>query len=329
MEKTTIPATTVFSWDVEMHPRNLPPTQDRAVHVEVQATSKQEAINKAISQKPGHTWGEVRQLDELPPESDEITTESLTAVELESYKVEYRPAGSVDSRFFQTMARSAQHAANNCRKANPACTVVKTSLTTKGWKLGDSEPVERKPWRPSVEEGTYPTLEEIVGQAIGTGSMCWTDEVSGAVFDNVKAEWVVEGAIAEIRKLHESERFAAKNAIARLHEQLKASEELRLKTEQRLAKVQERTIGSYHYLVDADKIVPAWEDAPLKVHGAITWPNGAEEGETATEPAADPAWAGARDDDKLDLIRGLLSITSAQGSTMARFMRQVELILNA
>lgn len=60
---STVPQTHVGKWNVEMHPRNLPPTQDRAVHVEVMATSKQEAINKAISQKPGHTWGEVTPLN--------------------------------------------------------------------------------------------------------------------------------------------------------------------------------------------------------------------------------------------------------------------------
>lgn len=54
-------------------------------------------------------------------------------------------------------------------------------------------------WSPQVEEGAYPSIEEIVGQAIGTGSMCWLETPKG-VFDSTQAKWVAEGAAAAIKR---------------------------------------------------------------------------------------------------------------------------------
>jgi hypothetical protein len=63
-KESSVPETIVYSWRVPMQPRNMP--MAKWIDVEVQATSKQEAINKALSQRPGHTWGEVEQLDAVP-----------------------------------------------------------------------------------------------------------------------------------------------------------------------------------------------------------------------------------------------------------------------
>lgn len=60
--KTTIPQTILSHWDVELWPRNTN-REDTAFNIGVKATSKQEAINKALAQYPGHAWGRVVQLD--------------------------------------------------------------------------------------------------------------------------------------------------------------------------------------------------------------------------------------------------------------------------
>ncbi len=43
------------TWEVPMQPRNLPSAE--TILVEVEAVSAQDAISKALSAKPGHTWG--------------------------------------------------------------------------------------------------------------------------------------------------------------------------------------------------------------------------------------------------------------------------------
>lgn len=115
---------------------------------------------------------------------------------LNSYTVEFRPAGSTESRYFHAMARNKEEAMRNTRRANPACTVVgatDANLQT------HTETDHDEPWRPSVEPDTYPSIEEIVGQAVGTGSMCWHETPAG-IFDSTKAQWVVEGASAAIKR---------------------------------------------------------------------------------------------------------------------------------
>lgn len=61
-EKTEAPQTKLSDWQVRMTPRNL--DGKRSELIVVQATSKQEAINKALSRKPGHVWDSVIELDE-------------------------------------------------------------------------------------------------------------------------------------------------------------------------------------------------------------------------------------------------------------------------
>lgn len=58
---------------------------------------------------------------------------------------------------------------------------------------------QKTAWRPTVEPDAYPSIEEIVGQAIGTGSMCWL-EIPKGVFDDAQAKWVAEGAAAAIKR---------------------------------------------------------------------------------------------------------------------------------
>lgn len=115
---------------------------------------------------------------------------------LTSYTVEFRPAGSTESRYFHAMARNKEEAMRNTRKANPACTVVGATDTNLHAHVA-SEHAE--PWSPSVEPDTYPSIEDIVGQAIGTGSMCWL-EIPRGVFDSTQAKWVAEGAAAAIKR---------------------------------------------------------------------------------------------------------------------------------
>lgn len=68
-----------------------------------------------------------------------------------------------------------------------------------------AEDVAKIPWRPSVQPDTYPSIEEIVGQAIGTGSMCWVETPKG-VFDSTKAKWVVDGAMRAIKRTLEMDK---------------------------------------------------------------------------------------------------------------------------
>ena len=62
-----------------------------------------------------------------------------------------------------------------------------------------AEYMSKGPWRPSVEPDTYPSLEEIVGQAVGAGSVCWTSTPNG-IFKSEQAKWIVEGAVESIRR---------------------------------------------------------------------------------------------------------------------------------
>lgn len=65
----------------------------------------------------------------------------------------------------------------------------------------EGEASAREPWAPQRgSDGTPLTVREIVGQAIGTGSVCWDPRPSG-VFDSETASWVVDGAVAALANL--------------------------------------------------------------------------------------------------------------------------------
>lgn len=55
-------------------------------------------------------------------------------------------------------------------------------------------------WTPHVMQGDELTLANIIGQALGTASMCWSETPTG-IFDSERAVWVLEGAVAAIEKL--------------------------------------------------------------------------------------------------------------------------------
>lgn len=56
----------------------------------------------------------------------------------------------------------------------------------------------------SIFDGPNPpsTLEEVIGQAIGAGSVCW-EGLSGAVFQSEQASAIVDDVVAWIRKNYE------------------------------------------------------------------------------------------------------------------------------
>lgn len=63
--------------------------------------------------------------------------------------------------------------------------------------------IPSKAWTPSINEDEELTLANIIGQAIGTGSVCWTTVPEG-IFDSERAQWVVDGAVAAVEKLHDT-----------------------------------------------------------------------------------------------------------------------------
>lgn len=56
-------------------------------------------------------------------------------------------------------------------------------------------------WRPAAPEGESVDdlpLNEWVGQALGTASMCWTDVAAAGEFDSARAGWVLQGLMAHL-----------------------------------------------------------------------------------------------------------------------------------
>ena len=49
-------------------------------------------------------------------------------------------------------------------------------------------------------DGEELTVEEIVGQAVGAGSVCWLGPIQGE-FDSTRASQIVDKAVAELRRL--------------------------------------------------------------------------------------------------------------------------------
>ncbi|UYL88375.1 hypothetical protein SEA_EVEPICKLES_88 [Arthrobacter phage EvePickles] len=176
---------------------------------------------------------------------------------------------------------------------------------------------QRQPWRVQVSEGEMPTIETIVAQALGTASTCWENISAAGLFDSEEAANISKGASDEIRKLIDIE---ALDRAARERRRVELPDEVwdRWGTCSREEAIRQCE-DSHKNLVDAFKTIDALR-AKL----------GHEESSSGPEPgpAQDP-WQGARDDDKLHLIRALLDGTTAFGSDMARFKRQLELIVNA
>lgn len=176
---------------------------------------------------------------------------------------------------------------------------------------------QRRPWRVSVSEGEMPTIELIVSQALGTASMCWENISAAGVFDSEEAANISQGASEEIRKLIELEALQRADAERR---RLELPDEVwdrwgTCSREEAIRQCEEAHKG----LTDAFKTIEALR-AKL----------GAED--TSFDPeqgSIEDPWQGARDDDKLHLIRALVDGTTAFGSDMAAFKRRLELIINA
>ena len=62
-----------------------------------------------------------------------------------------------------------------------------------------------EPWRPQLGEDEELTLKTLIGQALGSASMCWTSTPTGT-FWSEKAEWILGGVINEIEKLQSQPR---------------------------------------------------------------------------------------------------------------------------
>lgn len=189
---------------------------------------------------------------------------------------------------------------------------------------------QNKPaWRPSVEPGTIPSLEEIIGQVVGAGSMCWSNPADAGTFDSEKAKWATDGAIETIRKFYvERDLYAdpiLPDDVLNRWVSCSRAEAIR-QCEANHATVIEyaRTIDNLQGQVRALRAEIAGTDIVNPWASAADAPS---EGEGASDVAAQ--WDGARDDDKIHVIRALLDGTTAFGSDMARFKRQLELIVNA
>ena len=54
-----------------------------------------------------------------------------------------------------------------------------------------------EPWTPGPRKDDMP-LNEVVGQALGTASVCWVGGTGDLEFDSTKAAWVLDGLMAHI-----------------------------------------------------------------------------------------------------------------------------------
>lgn len=175
----------------------------------------------------------------------------------------------------------------------------------------------RQPWRVQVGEGQLPTIELIVGQALGTASMCWENITAAGTFDSEEASNISRGASEAIRKLIDIEALERAGAERR---RVNLPDEVwdRWGTCSREEAISQCE-ANHKNLLEAFKTIEVLRDKL-----------GYQESSSAPEPgsAQDP-WRGARDDDKLHLIRFLLDGTTAFGSDMADFKRRLELIVNA
>jgi hypothetical protein len=176
---------------------------------------------------------------------------------------------------------------------------------------------ERQPWRVQVAEGQLPTIELIVGQALGTASMCWENISAAGTFDSEEAANISRCASEAIRKLIDFEALERADAERR---RVNLPDEVwdrwgTCSREEAISQCEE----NHKNLLNAHKTIDALRDKL-----------GYQESASAPEsgPAQDP-WQGARDDDKLHLIRALVDGTTAFGSDMADFKRRLELIINA
>lgn len=176
---------------------------------------------------------------------------------------------------------------------------------------------QRQPWRLQVSEGELPTIELIVGQALGTASMCWENISAAGTFDSEEAANISKGASEAIRKLIDIEAMKQADAERR---RVNLPDEVwdrwgTCSREEAISQCEE----THKNLTDAFKTIDA-------LHAKL----GYDESQSGPEPspAQDP-WQGARDDDKLHLIRVLVDGTTAFGSAMADFKRRLELIVNA
>lgn len=70
-----------------------------------------------------------------------------------------------------------------------------------GWAAAD---IAGSPWRPTVASGERledVPLNEWVGQALGSASMCWQNVGAAGEFDSRRAEWVLAGLMSHLNGL--------------------------------------------------------------------------------------------------------------------------------
>lgn len=169
IKMSTVPKTIVSRWAVDLYAGAKVGGSEQLITVEVRATSKQEAINKALVIYPNHTWAEVRQLDAEAPAIATLPADLQPAQKT----LKPLPIG---------------------RKSHDAARIHDVD------EEGDApDNLWSRPWTPTTREGEETTLSQIVHEAIGTGSMCWNETPAG-IFDSEKASWVAGGAINAIEK---------------------------------------------------------------------------------------------------------------------------------
>lgn len=204
------------------------------VGVQVEATSEQEAINKALREVGAKFWKEIHLLEEADP--DLRTYEVGLTKEGEDITVRVDAASqglAIRDAVVQNRGWIWNKKIHRVNEA-PSPTVTGESITTvegahNGLKITSTGKLQQvriididglmernreaaqaaladladarwaRPWTPATTEGEELTLLGIIGQAIGTGSMCWSETPQGT-FDSEKAQWVAGGATNEIEK---------------------------------------------------------------------------------------------------------------------------------
>lgn len=102
-----------------------------------------------------------------------------------------------DDITIRLVAKDSQQACQKALKAYGSWNVVRTREIESAI---DNSGLWERPWMPTTQEGEELTLNQIVTEAIGTGSICWHETPTG-IFNSEMASWVAGGAINEIEKL--------------------------------------------------------------------------------------------------------------------------------
>ena len=85
-----------------------------------------------------------------------------------------------------------------------------------------------KEWAPTERSGEPASLEQAVGEAVGTASMCWDEVEKAGQFREEQAGWVRDGLVAWIRSHPEEVRSAGPLDLPSVEQQLRRDLVMRL-----------------------------------------------------------------------------------------------------